>query len=174
MKNALESERLLFREWCEEDVSAFHRICSDPQVMEFVGDGQPWSLETTRQFIIRANRSLKENGFCQWPVIHKASAMLIGFCGFVSSEGDTEIGWRLAPEFWGQGLATEAARVSLEHGFRELSFQRVIATVQSKNAASIRVIKKLDMQHESSFQRNGREMLMYAIENDKDEESETT
>ena len=41
MEIALESERLIFREWCDEDVRAFHRICSDPHVMKYVGDGQP-------------------------------------------------------------------------------------------------------------------------------------
>jgi len=92
----------------------------------------------------------------------------------VQSEDGTEIGWRLAPEFWGQGLATEAASGALEHGFQTLGFQRVIATVQAANAASIRVIEKLGMQHESSFQRNGREVLTYFIGSNHDEESETT
>jgi [ribosomal protein S5]-alanine N-acetyltransferase len=96
------------------------------------------------------------------------------YCGFVQTKESAEIGWRLAPEYWGQGLATEAARVVLEHGFQELSFQRVIATVQAENRASIRVIEKLDMQHESSFQRNGRDVFMYEIGNDKDEESGTS
>ena len=157
----LKSERLIFREWCDEDLPAFHRICSDARVMEFVGHGQPWSLETTEHFISRATGSLQEFGFCQWPLIHKADAVLNGYCGFVQTADGPEIGWRLAPDYWGQGLATEAARMALEHGFQELGFQRVIATVQVANAASIRVIEKLGMQHESSFQRNGREVLVY-------------
>jgi len=170
----LESERLIFRDLTEADLDTCHRICSDARVMEFVGDGEAWPLETTRQFISRATKSLKEFRYCQLPLIHKADSALIGFCGFVQSEDGIEIGWRLAPEYWGQGLATEAASGALEHGFQTLGFQRVIATVQSANKASIRVIAKLGMQRESSFQRDGRELLVYSISTVRHEELETT
>ncbi len=145
MATAFESERLIFREWFDADVPAFHRICSDPRVMEFVGDGRTWGIERTERFICHATESLRESGFCQWPLIHKADAALIGYCGFLQTGDGPEIGWRLAPEYWGRGLATEAARVALDHGFQELGFQRVVATVQSANEASIRVIQKLGM-----------------------------
>ncbi len=62
---------------------------------------------------------------------------------------------------------------SLANGFRELGFQRVIATVQSANRASIRVVEKLGMRRESSFQRNGRELLVYSVCNVRDRELET-
>ena len=42
----LASERLIFREWTDADLAAFHRLCSDARVMEFVGDGQPWPSKT--------------------------------------------------------------------------------------------------------------------------------
>ena len=173
MAVTLESDRLMFRDWSDTDLPAFHRICSDPRVMEFVGDGQPWSLKTTEEFISRATSSLKELGFCQRPLIHKADAVLVGYCGFLQSEEGPEIGWSLAPAFWGRGLATEAASAALEHGFQKLGFQRVIATVQSGNRASIRVIEKLGMQQESSFQRNGRELLVYSTGKGRDRELET-
>ncbi len=159
-----DTDRLAFRKWNAEDLDQFHAICSDPQVMQFVGDGQAWSKARTGQFIQLAIDTLQENGYCQWAVIHKANQEMIGFCGFVNTDTDSEIGWRLAPEYWGQGLATEAARAILKHGIQTLGFQRVIATVQAKNMASIRVIEKLGMTLERSFDRDGREVLLYSAD----------
>lgn len=163
MATLLETERLIVRDWAAADVSPFQVICSDPRVMQFIADGEPWSLEQTKQFVSRAMEMSRSLGYCQWPLIDKSNSALIGFCGFVPAEGGAEIGWRLSRDFWGKGLATEAARAVLKHGFEMLGFQRVIATVQSPNHASIRVVEKLGMQVESRFSRNGRDVVQFAI-----------
>lgn len=161
------TERLIFRDWNVADLAAFHVLCSDADVMQFVGDGAPWSWERTQQFIERAIEMSQTLGFCQWPLIHKASSALIGFCGFVPAGDGAEIGWRLAKESWGKGLATEAASAVLKHGFETLGFHRIVATVQSANRASIRVVEKLGMKLEATFLRDGREVLLFAIANDR-------
>lgn len=163
----LETERLMFRDWTATDLEPFHSICADPSVMKFVGDGVPWSLERTEEFIVRAGEMSRTLEFCRWPVIYKPGSAVIGFCGFVPASDGAEIGWRLAKASWGQGLATEAARAVLRHGFEILGFQRIIATVQSLNRASIRVVEKLGMKAESSFHRNGREVVLFSINNEE-------
>lgn len=164
MTTPVETERLAFRDWIAADLLEFHAICSDASVMQFVGDGEPWSLARTEQFLVRAQEMSQSLGFCQWPVIDKASSSLIGFCGFVPANDGAEIGWRLSKEFWGRGLATEAARAVLKHGFETFGFQRVIAIVQSPNQASIRVVEKLGMKIESRFPKNGRDVLSFSID----------
>lgn len=82
----------------------------------------------------------------------------------MKTDTNPEIGWRLAPEYWGQGLATEAARSALQHGFESFPFDRVIATVQAANTASIRVIEKLGMKLENRLDRAGRKVSVYVIE----------
>lgn len=164
MATILQTERLIFRDWQTSDLEAFHSICSDPRVMRFVGDGRPWPQDRTREFIQRSIESSKARGFCQWPLIHKADLALIGYCGFVHSGDRAEIGWRLAAAHWGQGLATEAARCALKHGFEVLGFASVFATVQASNRASIRIVEKLGMQPESIFERRGREMAVYSLD----------
>ncbi len=156
-----DTNRLAFREWNDDDLDRFHVICSEPQVMRFVGDGQGWAKERTGQFIHSASEMLRENGYCQWALICKADGKLIGF---VNADNSPEIGWRLAPEYWGNGLATEAARAVLKHGIDTLGFQRVTATVQAVNLASIRVIEKLGMTLVRSFDRDGREIMIYAAD----------
>jgi ribosomal-protein-alanine N-acetyltransferase len=133
--------------------------------MQFVGDGLAWAKERTGElFIQSASDMLQEHGFCQWPLIDKSDCKLIGYCGFVNSDDTPEIGWRLAPEYWGQGLATEAARAVLNHGTETLGFQRVTATVQAANMASIRIIEKLGMTLVERFDRDGREVMVYSVD----------
>lgn len=163
-----ETERLIFRNWTNADLESFQVICSDADIMQFVGDGTPWTVERTQQWIDRACEMAATLGFCQWALIHKETFTLIGFCGFVPTIDGAEIGWRLSKEYWSQGLATEAARTTLQHGFENLGFRRVIATVQSPNRASLRVCDKLGMQAESTYQRNGREVVVYSISHPRD------
>lgn len=158
-----ESDRLIFRDWTEADFQQFYAICSDPAVMQFVGDGDPWSEEKTKLWIESSIETAKTHGYCRWALIQKQTSELIGFCGFVPTSDGPEIGWRIAKRFWGQGLATEAATAVLKHGFDTLGFQRVIALVQSQNRASIRICEKLGMKFESSFERNGRDVWVYLV-----------
>lgn len=123
----LESDRHIFRNWSEADFQQFHVICSDPAVMQFVGDGEPWSEEKTKLWIESSIETAQTHGYCRWVLIQKQTFELIGFCGFVPTNSGPEIGWRLAKRFWGQRLVTEAATAVLKHGFDRLGFQRVIA-----------------------------------------------
>jgi ribosomal-protein-alanine N-acetyltransferase len=165
MPTLLETERLLFRDWTEEDFRPFHAICSDPAVMQFVGDGEPWSEARTVNWIATEIKMTQTHGYCRWALIFKETSELIGFCGFIPTPDGPEIGWRLAKRFWGHGLATEAASAALNHRFDTLGFQRVIAQVQSPNRASIRICEKLGMKFDHSFDRDGRTVLVYSISN---------
>lgn len=158
-----DTPRLAFREFTPDDLEAFHALCSDPLVMQFVREGMPWTCEQTLDCILTANRLARELGYCRWAVIHKKDAKLIGFCGYVPTDGVPEIGWRLAKEYWGRGLATEAAKNVLDFGLHTLGMRRVIATVQKRNAASLRVVEKLAMTYESSFERLGQKVLLFSI-----------
>ena len=157
-----ETDRLIFRDWIAADLKPFHAICSDPAVMQFVGDGELWSLRKTGQWIKHAQATFKATGFCRWALALKETSALIGFCGFIPVNDSAEIGWRLARDVWGRGLATEAARTVLAHGFDVLGLQRVTALVQSPNRPSIRVCEKLGMSLESTFLRNGRDVNVYS------------
>ncbi|MEM6772576.1 MAG: GNAT family N-acetyltransferase, partial [Bacteroidota bacterium] len=63
----------------------------------------------------------------------------------------TDIGWRLHPDVWGQGLATEGARACLDFAFGELGLDQVVAVAVKQNAPSIRVMEKLGMEYDLEF-----------------------
>lgn len=158
-----ETPRLLLREWTLDDGEAFRPLGMDPRVLRYIGTGTLWTEQQIRERIARWIELSRERGWILWAVVHRADAALIGFCGF--SDGfppDVEIGWRLRVEYWGQGLATEAATAVLALGFNRWAFPRVISVAHVENQASIRVMQKLGMQQERTFQHNGVDVVCYA------------
>jgi RimJ/RimL family protein N-acetyltransferase len=59
-----------------------------------------------------------------------------------------EIGWRLAAEHWGRGLATEGARAVVTHAFRDLGLDELVSFTVPHNVRSRRVMEKLAMTHD--------------------------
>lgn len=83
-----------------------------------------------------------------WAVQHKQDGHFIGFIGLHHHRwfpDDVEIGWRLDPSYWGQGLATEGGRAGLQFGFDQLALDHVISIIDRENIASRKVAEKLDM-----------------------------
>ena len=92
---------------------------------------------------------------------------MIGYCGFFHQEVDgteeIEIGYRLDPDYWSGGLATEAARAVRDHAFRDLKLQRVISLIHPENAPSRRVAEKIGMKIEKETVFRGFPTLVFAI-----------
>ncbi len=158
----LETERLLLLPWRTEDAGAFHPIATDPRVMRYITGGEPWSGEQIQEFIARQVAGLERNGFCLWRLTPKQQpGRLIGFCGLqpwrdrpgleIGYDGVIEIGWWLAPDFWRQGLATEAARAALRFGFEQAGLEKIIAVTHRDNQASQRVARRLGFTFEQAI-----------------------
>ena len=156
--------RLAFRHWKTADLEPFHAICSNPLVMRYVADGSVWSRQRTAEFLQRAASAFHRSGFCQWALVDRVADRLIGFCGLADTSDVPAIGWRLAPEYWHRGLATEAARNVLFHAFGSLGIERVTATVQADNHASRRITEKLGMTLVQRDCAGPRELWVFAVD----------
>lgn len=93
----------------------------------------------------------------------------IGYCGYIFQIVDgveqVEISYRLHPDYWAKGLATEAASAVKHHGFHRLGIQRLVSIIESENAASINVATKIGMQFvKKSVYRGIIPVGIYAIE----------
>lgn len=163
----LETRRLWLAPWQPDDWRTFRAIASDPKVMRYIGEGKPWPDERTRQFVARQVALFSARQFCLWKLVAKDEGALIGFCGIQPLEdtSDIEIGWWLARDRWGQGLATEAARAALRDAFERVGLTRVVAVAQPSNRASIRVMEKLGMKYERDAAPRGIPAVLYAISN---------
>ena len=158
--STLITQRLILRNLTREDAPALAHILGDPEVMRFSVRGV-MSERDTRAFIEHCQASYQTQGFGPWAVIERSSSTLLGFCGLnaerVDGADEIELGYRLAPEWWGKGLATQAAHAALSHSFDVLKLKAVIAIVEPANVASVRVIQKLGFEHyvHSQYHRRG-------------------
>jgi RimJ/RimL family protein N-acetyltransferase len=145
----IETARLHLREWRDQDHEPFHRITSDPRVMEHFP--APLSREDSDALIARIEAHQAKHGFTFFAAEFRPTAQFIGFIGIVHTPFEAhftpcvEIGWRLAAESWGQGLATEGAQAVLRFGFDELKLPEIVALTVPANLRSRRVMEKLGM-----------------------------
>jgi len=156
MEVILETNRLLLREYLEEDAEAFFELNSDPRVLRFVPDAQLFDVEQARQILIdHPIADYQKHGFGRGACILKSTGQQIGFAGlkFLEELEEVDVAYRLLPTFWGQGLATEAALASVRYGFAKLGLKRIIGLAMPENIASIRVLEKAGLHYteEASF-----------------------
>jgi RimJ/RimL family protein N-acetyltransferase len=146
----IETERLILRDWTEDDIEPFLRHTNTPAVMRWLGGVKsgPERLEGIRRMM----RWQEERGFTFWVVERKADGELLGFCGIKVADtpdspihGLYEVGWRLREDVWGQGYAREAAIASLDFAFDRLGAERVVAITFAPNAASWGLMERLGM-----------------------------
>lgn len=143
--NTTRTDRLVLRDFEVADVPALAGILGDPHVMRYSVRGV-LSEQATGEFVRNCMHAYSADGFGPQAVIEVETNRLMGFCGLNTEQVDqvmeVEIGYRLAPSYWGRGLASEAALATLRHGFETLQLASVIAIVQPENIASVRVLHK--------------------------------
>ena len=145
MKTILETERLLVREFIEDDAEWFFRLNTDPEVLRFVPDKALETVEQARQILIdHPMADYRKHGFGRGACILKSTGENIGFAGlkYLEELGEVDVAYRLMPAYWGQGLATEAALASVRYGFADLGLKRIIGLAMPENIASIASWKK--------------------------------
>jgi RimJ/RimL family protein N-acetyltransferase len=150
---SLETARLLLRPWRPAaDLDALVRLNADPDVMRWIAPHRPLTPAESGELLERLIRHWDEHGFGLWALVpREPGAGVIGFAGlaipsFLPAVLPTvEVGWRLAPAWWGRGLATEAARASIAHGFERLGLQSVVSLIDERNTRSLRLARRLGM-----------------------------
>ena len=147
----VETERLRLRPWTPDDVDALAEIFAVPAV-SWYPFGRGLTRDETERFVARHVGHWEERGWGSWAVERRGNPDLIGYLGLATVYWlpevmpAVEVGWRLHPAYWGQGLATEGARATLRYGFEDVGLDRIIAIFVPENVASGRVMAKLGMQ----------------------------
>jgi ribosomal-protein-alanine N-acetyltransferase len=161
----VETDRLRFATWVKDDWQEFRTLTTDPLVVRYLGTGEPWPDERVKEFVARQCENWEKYHLCLWKLLAKDNDALIGICGLQRlPEGpDVEIGWWLAPSYWGQGLATEAAQHALAYGFEVTHLDRIVAIAQAANRDSLRVMERIGMRFEREAVHKGIRVVLYAI-----------
>lgn len=143
------TERLILRQWRDEDREPFAALNADPEVMEHFP--APMSRADSDRLADLIQERIEATGFGFWAVEVAETGRFIGFTGLSVPSFDApfmpavEIGWRLAREDWGQGYATEAARRALTSGLDDLGLAEVVAFTVPANVRSRAVMRRIGM-----------------------------
>jgi len=148
----IETDRLIFREWREEDLPPFAEMNRDPRVMEYFPG--MLSRHESDQMVGKIKKEFKEKGYGLWAVSVKDGAEFIGFIGLhevgfsAPFTPAVEIGWRLAYDHWGNGYATEGAKAVLNYAFETLGLEEVVSFTTVENLRSRKVMEKIGLTHD--------------------------
>jgi ribosomal-protein-alanine N-acetyltransferase len=151
----IETERLIIRPYGPSDDQDLHELISQPEVREFIPD-DPMTLEEVRRIIVWLGECYPKNTpekIIKWTLamVWRDTNKVIGSCGLGPldfSPDETELFYALRKEFWGRGLATEAARAVLKYAFETIRVERLVAVTMPANVGSVKVIEKLGFRYE--------------------------
>ena len=148
---ALETDRLILRKFTENDMDALFSIYKDEEVNTYL----PWfplkSLEETITFF-KENyaRSYQQAKGYRYAVCLKTDNVPIGYV-HVCMDDSYDFGYGLRKEFWHKGIVSEAAKAVLEQLKRD-GFRYVTATHDIKNSRSGKVMRRLGMNYQYSYE----------------------
>ncbi|WP_196139396.1 GNAT family N-acetyltransferase [Aliikangiella sp. G2MR2-5] len=150
----IETERLKLRELTLDDAAFIQGIVNEPSWLENIGDRNVHSIADAERYLREGPvKSYQEHGFGLYLVELKLKKIPIGMCGLVKREDldFPDIGYALLPEYWGAGLASEAAAATLEYARNELGLSEILGITSLENASSIRVLEKIGMRYDKEI-----------------------
>lgn len=142
----VDTPRLYIREWQSGDRPGLERLTGDAEMMRYITGGETWDADRIDGMIERQTASLRNTGLCVGAVCLRDSDELIGIAGAQPLDrlDGFDLAWWIWRDWWGRGLATEAADAACRHALRH-GPPRVYACIDPDNGASLRVAQKIGM-----------------------------
>lgn len=174
MRNPIETERLILREFLASDDSGMFELDSDPEVHRFLGNQPVTQIEQSRAVIAAIQQQYQQNGIGRWAVILKETGAFLGWSGLKLERNVNghaqyyDLGYRFIKKHWGKGYATESASAFIDFGFNELKLQKICAAFEHGNDSSRNVMEKCGMHFVNDFveeKHGGVGCSWYEIEN---------
>ena len=166
-KVILETTRLILRHQVPEDLDDLWALYCNPEITKYIPDA-PRSREEAKEELewhMNGHPRFPELGL--WATIHKETGTFIGRCGLlpwtIDVQNEVEVAYAITEEYWGQGLATEAARAIMNYGFEKLNLSRLISVIDAENIASQKLARKIGMVFEREARDEMGPFLIYSI-----------
>ena len=150
----IETTRLLLTPLLDSDAARVFSLFSDNRIIEFYDLEVFTKADQARSWIQKHRERFEKGVGIRWAIRCKETNTLLGTCGFNSLEGrqhSGEIGYEISPEYWGDGIASEAVRAIVKWAFTtglELPLHRIVARTMLDNEASARLLNKLGFKEE--------------------------
>lgn len=148
----LETQRLYLKKIDLEHAQDMYEYSKDPEVTKYLTWSVHASVFQTTNYIKTLENQYKAGTFFDWGLIEKQSGKFIGTCGFTSidtANAKAEIGYVLSRDYWGRGLAAEAAKCVIDFGINNLGIKKYEARFIDGNVKSAAVMKKCGMKFDS-------------------------
>ncbi len=163
----LETERLFLRRLAPQDMNSLFSLYSDPEIRRYFPEGTLTYEETKEELDWFLNGHPEHPELGLWATIHKETGQFLGRCGLlpwtIDQQFEVEVAYLLDKNFWGQGLATEAAKGIVRYGFETLGLSRLVCLIDRENIASQKVAERIGM----IFEKEGRDekgpFLLYSM-----------
>ncbi|MGI8909111.1 MAG: GNAT family N-acetyltransferase [Rubrobacteraceae bacterium] len=143
----METERLLLEPILRRHAAVMYPLLQDVRIYRYIPQEPPDSLEALEQRYRNLESRLSPRGdeaWLNWAICLKPAQRHAGRVeATVTSDNTAYLAYELSPEFWGTGYATEACRRVLSFLFADYSVTGVTAEVDTRNAASIRLLERL-------------------------------
>jgi ribosomal-protein-alanine N-acetyltransferase len=134
-----------------DDVDFVYHEFSDPNITRYLMDEPPLTNRDEARDIVQFFSDPEKKTHNRWVLVRKIDNQSIGTCGFHKWEKQyfrAEIGYDMAPQFWGQGYMKESLEVVLANGFQQMGLNRIDALVAVENKRSLLLLQKLGFQQE--------------------------
>ena len=166
MTDQITTERLSLRRWTLLDAPAVNHIYGDPETMRLFASGQTYTPEELAASFVGVLKEYADTGLGNYAVIERSTGVIIGHCGIHVSKAphiDAELDWLISRDRWNRGYATEAGNAVLNSAFALHGFHTIGGVTHRDNAASIAVMRKLQMQPVGELMRHGTPSLLYSV-----------
>lgn len=160
------TSRLYLRPFELSDSEVLYRILGQPGILLHFPNPSPPGLARVQRMINFQLDHWQKYGFGWWAIQEKETSRFIGWSGlqYLPETHEVEIAYLLDRDYWGRGLATEAARSGLRFGFDETGQNEIVGIVHPDNKGSIKVLEKLGMRFTDRREYFGMDCLRYSLE----------
>ena len=165
MKQMLETERLVLREYVQNDFDALYAILSDPETMRHYP--KPYDKDGTQRWLNWSFENYRKYGFGLWAIELKSTGEFIGDCCITMQPIDgawlPEIGYHVNKHHWRQGYAKEAARAVRDWCFAHTDFDAVYSYMTCTNVASYSTAASIGMTRIKQYDDDGVPHFVYRL-----------
>ncbi|WP_277477809.1 GNAT family N-acetyltransferase [Catalinimonas alkaloidigena] len=155
IKTELLTARLSLKKPVWEDIMSIHHLHSLAETDQYNTLGIPQHVEETENVVKEWIQAYAQEPVSYYTfVIREVNMSISAFVGVIALKLGSpkykiaEVWYKVLPQHWGKGYATEALLSLIDFGFKELKLHRIEAGCAVDNLASIRVLEKVGMQRE--------------------------
>lgn len=166
MSLIFETERLIVRQYTEDDTDKIFLLGGNPEVMQYIRpvstkeESDKFLLDNIALYLANPRRG-------RWAVLEKATGLFVGSFAIIpmpSQPEKTQLGYSLTPENWGKGYATELTKSGLDYFFTNESIPEIYGVTETLNIASQKVLLKNGFQPAGRMMEEEKELLLFVIQ----------